>query len=425
MKIHKNSVVAIITFSIILLIILAIILPKFPIFVVKRTFNYATQNIVNISGLSHWLVKGILVFVLIPFYWGLLEVSRINVRLFSAKRSHRKLGKIVIVTYAGLFFLAMFFLSRGTYFGHFKGEAIKYYANTPEGIRFFDSPGFDPKYGIELKPVTPDMMGKYQKRLQGMIPKRIPVESMDGFEFFDPITGEPKVWYYSDDTGIIEFFNGPGYHPTFNVELKPVTLEVIQGYKQTLGRKKADEMATVNEKNRKEKEQQYLSYLNRYVNSSFAKGQADKNVALLVIEGATTKEKNELGSLISESVRSQMMNPVLNLFKQPFIKDGLFEKVFSGNASAVNDLRVGRCASYLLLGKAAVEYIQNTDLQDTISAAMNLEIKLISAENGAVIDSAVLTATGVGFSNAAAEKQAGVLMSNKIGAFLQRNFPAK
>jgi type II secretory pathway component PulF len=68
MKIHKNSVVAIITFSIILLIILAIILPKFPIFVVKRTFNYATQNIVNISGLSHWLVKGILVFVLIPFY---------------------------------------------------------------------------------------------------------------------------------------------------------------------------------------------------------------------------------------------------------------------------------------------------------------------------------------------------------------------
>jgi hypothetical protein len=380
---------------------------------------------VNISGLSHLLVKGILVFVLIPFYWALLEVSRINVRLFSAKRSHRKLGKIVIVTYAGLFFLAMFFLSRGTYFGHFKGEAIKYYANTPEGIRFFDSPGFDPKYGIELKPVTPDMMGKYQKRLQGMIPTRIPVESMDGFEFFDPITGEPKVWYYSDDTGIIEFFNGPGYHPTFNIELKPVTLEVIQGYKQTLGRKKADEMAAINEKNRKEKEQQCLSYLNRYVNSSFAKGQADKNVALLVIEGATTKEKNELGSLISESVQSQMMNPVLNLFKQPFIKDGLFEKVFSGNASVVNDLRVGRCASYLLLGKSAVKYINNTDLQDVISAAMNLEIKLISAENGAVIDSAVLTATGVGFSNAAAEKQAGVLMSDKIRAFLQRNFPAK
>jgi len=206
---RKNKIIAIIIFAVILVLILAIILPKFPIFVVKKTFNYAVQNLVNVSGLSSWLVKGILVFILIPFYWALLEVSKLNFQLFNRKKSHKKLGKFVIIAYIGLFFLTMFFLGRGTYFGHMKGEATKYYAVTPEGIRFFDSPGFDPKYGIELRPVTLDMMMKYQKKTMGMQPKKIEIESAKGIEFFDPITGEPKVWYYLDNEGNYEFCNGP------------------------------------------------------------------------------------------------------------------------------------------------------------------------------------------------------------------------
>jgi hypothetical protein len=45
-------------------------------------------------------------------------------------------------------------------------------------------------------------------------------------EFFRK-DGKPKVWYYRKEDGTFDFFNGECRHPTYEVELKPVTREVI------------------------------------------------------------------------------------------------------------------------------------------------------------------------------------------------------
>lgn len=417
----KNKIFIIVISIILLILILAIVLPKFPIAILNKTFNYAAQNFENVSGLSPWLIKGILVFALFPFYWALLELFKIKIPFINNKKSFKKTAKIVILAYTGLFFLTMFFLSRGTYFGHFKGEAIKYYALTPEGIRFFDSPGFDSKYGIELKPVTSDMMVKFQKKTLGMQPKRIDIEEIKNMEFFDPITGEAIIWYYLDNNGNYEFFNGPGFHSLYNVELKPVNFKVIKSYQNKI--KERQEKATIDQnfKIEIEKQQKQISFLNKYINLSIVNSPLTKEIAILVID-ESDKENNEIESKIASIIRSAIMNPVLSLFKRPFIQERLFAGIFSGDISTIKEFQLENRIDFLIFGKINKDFKRNEELQDVISAHLGIDIKIYSCVKGVLVNSASLKTTGAGFSNAEAEGKALELMNDNLNNLIKESF---
>lgn len=61
-------------------------------------------------------------------------------------------------------------------------------------------------------------------------PKRVTItyESLkEGEVEFFRKDGKSKIWYYKNGDGTFEFFSGEGRHPTYNVDLKPVTQEVI------------------------------------------------------------------------------------------------------------------------------------------------------------------------------------------------------
>lgn len=421
-KILWVSVLIVVIFLISMLLIWEIL--KFT-FVIK-TFDYVVDNFVNVSGMSHWLAKGIVILLMIPFFWALGEFFKIGFKLrnlFSKKktRNYRKLGLAIVIVYIALFFLSMFFLSRGTYFGHFKGEAIKYYAVTPEGIRFFDSPGFDSKYGIELKPVTSDMMVKFQKKTLGMQPKKINVEENKNIEFFDQITGEAKIWYFLDNNGSYEFFNGPGFHALYNVELKPVNFEVIQSFQKKIKGRQEKSAIEQNLKIEKEKQQKQISFQDKYINLSIENSPSTKEIAILVID-ESEKENNEIGAKIASIIRSGTMNPVLSLFKRPFIQEGLFAGIFSGDISMIEELQLKNRIDFLVFGKINKNFKRSEELQDIISADLNIEIKIFSCVKGALTNSTSLKTTGAGFSNAEAEGKALELMNEKLNNFFKESF---
>src|SRR2546422_11725472 len=98
---------------------------------VVRTLDYVVQSITSRSGLSPFLVWGVVTFITIPFFWavgkytyGLLWLKGVHPSL----RLYRNPYGIIIVTYVGTFFLTMYFASREAYF-------YKWCADTPEGIR--------------------------------------------------------------------------------------------------------------------------------------------------------------------------------------------------------------------------------------------------------------------------------------------------
>ncbi len=410
----RDKIIFIVIIFIVLIITLAIMVPKFPLFVVKKTFNYAVYHIVNISGLSQWLVKGILVFALMPFYWALMEISMLNITIFKRQKRHRKLAKFIIFGYSGLFFLTMFFLSRDTYFQHYNGAPTKYYAVTPEGIRFFDSPGYDPKYGIKLQPVTPDIINKYQRNKLGFVPNKINIDSPKDYQFFNPITGEPKVWYYKDENGIFEFFNGPGFHPVFNQELKPVTKEILAELMRKIEEAKQQAEAARIEKEKKKQ----LQILDSYIDKSLV-NQKDVREASLIILDENRQELPGIESLLNDSLRAMGIIPK-SIFRKNFINEGIFENIFSGQTKKLVDLKVYEQTDYVILGKKKCSYEINQDLSGVITATLSLDLRVYSAKSGELIASTVFREVGAGFSQDEAEKRAIESLNEKISEFVSK-----
>lgn len=98
-----------------------------------------------------------------------------------------------------------------------EGKATKYYALTPEGYRFFDAPGFDPKYGIKLSPVTPEVAALAEN------------PTVQPKQYFDPLTGKPLAWYAKRPEGIA-LFSMPGFDPVTGDKLRSITKEVAEAY---------------------------------------------------------------------------------------------------------------------------------------------------------------------------------------------------
>jgi len=375
-----------------------------------KVFDYVVQNIINVSGMSRWLAKGLVTILIIPFFWALQEIFKLRFKLHftKPKKSYRKLAIFVVISYIALFFLSMFFLSRGTYFGHTTGEVMKWYAETPEGIRFFDSPGYDPKYGIKLKPVTPELMENYQKKMTGLQPKRVKIKSIENFEFFDPITGEPKVWYYKNKENQYEFFDRPGFHPVYNVELKPVIPEVVQDYQRS-----------VKEELEKKKALQWEKFRNRFVNTSFINFPQTKEVSILIVN-EKLKEQNDIENTVASIVRTMGLKPVLSFFKETFIKEGVFDKLFSGDIQKVKDLQLENHTDYIILAKESTKFTSSSKFKNIITSNVKIEIKIISAEKRTIVDSTILSAKGSGFSNADAEANAFKDLKGEIEDFLKK-----
>ena len=129
------------------------------------------------------------------------------------------MGWGLIIGYLVAFNLLMFGFTRSDYFDRAQGKAAKHYALTPEGYRFFNSPGFDPKYGIALSPVTPEVAAWAEN------------PTVHPGQYFDPLTGRPLAWYAKRSAGI-ELYPLPGFDPQTGRQLRPVTKEIVEEYEQ-------------------------------------------------------------------------------------------------------------------------------------------------------------------------------------------------
>jgi len=180
---------------------------------VLRTIDYAVQNLASRSGISVFLVRGIVILASIPFFWAIYKFTH-GFLLLGVRPSLRLYGSrygLIIVAYVGVFFIAMYFASRDALF-------YKFCAQTPEGIETFDSAVVDPIYGIASKPCTVEQI----EALRHSGPQRVHITDPKEFDFFDPITGQPRVWFYKLPNGTYVFYNHPGKYPGTGDSLRPI-----------------------------------------------------------------------------------------------------------------------------------------------------------------------------------------------------------
>ena len=122
-----------------------------------------------------------------------------------------------------------------TFFSPLSGESIVwYYQSKQRGIEIFDLMGFHPETGVELIPITKEIVETWrQQPTQRCIPKRVDPEK---FPFFDPQTREPRVWYWRDKDGGYEFYDCPGFHTRTGQELLVISQEIAD---EVLGSRRA------------------------------------------------------------------------------------------------------------------------------------------------------------------------------------------
>jgi hypothetical protein len=70
--------------------------------------------------------------------------------------------------------------------------------------------GFHPDTGVELLPATKEVAAASQEQSKRRPPKLV---DWKNYELFDPLTGEPRVWYWRSEDGNYEFYDNDGYHP--------------------------------------------------------------------------------------------------------------------------------------------------------------------------------------------------------------------
>ena len=220
MKIIMNKKWWIVIASVVAIaLLLSFFFIPFELGVIKEVYSYVVDEVVNVTGISQMLVRGIVILFLLPLLWVIPIVI---------KRSHKynKIAWASVLCYVAIFFLSIFYFSQNIYFRHDKKETLKWYALTPEGVKYFDTPGIDPVYGIELKPLTPNIIRRLKLLEKGDI-KLIDPEKVN---LFNSITGEPQAWYYLSGLNVYEFYDKPGFHPQSGAPLLPVTKDIYEAW---------------------------------------------------------------------------------------------------------------------------------------------------------------------------------------------------
>jgi len=407
--------------SITLVVILAIglffyiLAIPFDIYIIAKLYNYVVTRIVNITGMNQWLVKGIVIIALIPLLWVLPHIYR---------GKHKKTARAIGFLYVGIFFLALFFLSKDIYFAHSGEETLKWYALTPDGVKFYDSPGADPVYGITLKPVTPEVI-RNLKLLQKGDFRLVEPASVN---WFNPITGDPQIWYYQYPDGTFEFYDKPGYHPITGDSLKPATKQVYfewrekaktkpisvkpQGYSEGNKKGKEQQIAMgprpqINEKERRL--QEFKSIINHGINIHSGK----PNVAMVIGSKRTETGASPENSLYN-LLRTDKVNIILNLFKEESFKSkGYFREIYDGNTELLKQADALSKIDYLILGKLNYSFQKGAGIdRDLISCNINFPYKIIN-KNAEVVKSDSISVIGPGFTEDAAIERGLEILSEK------------
>jgi tetratricopeptide (TPR) repeat protein len=145
------------------------------------------------------------------------------------------------------------------FFDPLNGQARAWYWVGANGAyEFYDCVGFQPQTGDRLQVVTREVINDWtNKKINPTTPDRVPsrVQITKDTVFFDPVTGNPRLWYWRRDKGDYDFFDGPGFHPQNGQALQSFTKDSLAQYQQEIEEKerqlKAEQERIENEQKEK------------------------------------------------------------------------------------------------------------------------------------------------------------------------------
>lgn len=373
---------------------------------ISQIYSYFVDSIANLTGINLYLIRACLLVLLLPFLYGM--------RLFfSLNRTKRRIGTAILTALAVGHNIGLYFATRQVSFTA-KGEALKYFALTPEGVKYSDRPGVESVYGVQFKPVTPEVARNLRLLEKGDFKLVDP----GGTQWFNPITGHAQLWYYRYPDGILEFYAKPGRHPFTNDPLMEVTKDLYMEWRE---RAKAQDQAALPGSSsaspperrptvmgvRERRLNDFKALVNRGITAI-----PGKRTIALVIDSQPQTGGVEPAQAFQGALRSDRASFASNLYRLDLLKaKGFFDELYQGDKELLGITASLSGVDYTLLGRLSHSFRKDSSLDaNLISCDLSLNCR-IADRHGNVILSDSLSAAGPGFTEASALENAAQALS--------------
>ena len=179
------------------------------------------------------------------------------------------------------------------------GEPLLWYFKDKAGnIELYDLMGF--RDTTELLAVNDDVATEWKKQnptLATSSPRPAPKHvDITKYAPFDPLTGEPRVWYWRSSKGDYEFYDSPGYQEGTGDTLLILSKDAMSTIRDELAaieRKRLEDQQKAEEENKRHAEQELKDRLQREANEATARA---KRAAELERETQAAKRCDELAA---------------------------------------------------------------------------------------------------------------------------------
>jgi hypothetical protein len=149
----------------------------------------------------------------------------------------------------------------------------------------------------------------------------------------------------------------------------------------------------------------HTQYLARYVNSGFTRRPGSETIAVAVASENGTLNLSVTTALESRFQRESVL--ILSpFFKPEFVSDGLFNDAFNGSGEVFNQLELANSLNGVVLAQQDVKYVQNSALENVISATMKLKVAVVPVSGQSDGKTWTFTAYGPGFTKEVARQAA-------------------
>ena len=357
-------------------------------------YRYFEGEFVGATGLSPWLARAIAGVLVIPLVWSIPRMTS----FWSQQREKAiAVGLGVMIVFSAI----MFGVTQRRNFDPKTGSVRKWYADTPEGRRFFDQDGYDPKYGVKLEPVSKEIVQVEYRQQNSLAPRRVNTSNLSESDIFDRITGAPRYWYHKTTEGEIELFDNEGRHPLERDLLKPITREIADEYQHQIDRQL-----------KRQSEGQRLANQRRYV---VASSRSQQPMLAIVAANGTNECDEPLADFVAKNLRLASGIVTTEGFLPAFVEDGLHQRLNRGERQVLVELNADQACEFVMLVTSTTKVDSiNTDYPDLRSVQVKLEFQVWDCVRRIRKQRENLTAKGAGFSIDAARNKA----LERIGADL-------
>lgn len=410
----KSIWIAISVFCILLIAIVLFVTWKLYV-LVPNTISYVTQQLSAASGVSPYLVRGVVYIATIPFFIAVAKSVRFGTLILtggvgtSPLSLYRNVYGIIIVSYVGLFYVAMYYAARNSYY---REQCV----TTPEGLKSFATLTRDPVYGLETHPCTLAEIVELRRGDAKVVePQPIVVSDAASYPFFDSVTAKPKVWYYRRPTGGYALFDRPGKYPGTGEELKPIddatraVLILEQEQQQQFAKKRAVTEAQRTNDNLR----------NQFVNAAVHRQNGSLQAAILLFSpgktSVTTAERD-----LAAAIRARGMQPVESFFTPLFVRDGRAERLLQIDWGAVKDLDVQSRIDLIVVGSVASTYGASSVATDLTSVHTHLQLRCLDPVAQRECGEADIDSVGAGFTETEAFENSIGRAKNQMDAFVEQ-----